>query len=155
MQAEYFEGLSQGEEAALFLARNDRRAIQPFDRFRIRITAGEPGPCDIERIVNAAGLAIGRGGEGRSTSSPSPPLENVYSGGRINTKAGPAALAKTLKTIEGAWGRQTANFAGVVTEGIGLVHLRYGAQVNEEHLVARLAAIRWSGRIAGEGHACP
>lgn len=152
--ATYFEGLTQAEEAALFLALNDNRPVSTFAKFKPRVTAGEAVASDIQRIVNLAGFAIAKNAAtGHITAVAS--LEYVYRGGRgSSAKGGPAALAKTLKTIDAAWGREAANFNGHVIEGVGLVHLRY-ASVNQEALVAKLTALRGgaAGLVAKGGQA--
>jgi len=126
VQVEMFEGLSQAEEAALFLDRNRRISVRPLDKFRVRVTAGEEVACDIIRIVRAQGLTIGNGpltGYINAVGA----CESVYQGGRIGkAKDGASALAKTLKTLVDAYGKDYRAFEGMLIEGLGLVYLRYG-----------------------------
>lgn len=138
-QCEYFEGLSQAEEAALFLARNDRKAVRVYDKFRVSITKGDPIATDIDRIVRAADLVISdQDGEGHITAVTA--LVRIYTGaGIVSQKEGPAALARTLKTILGAWGRTYAGFRGEIIKGVGLVQLRYNGALNQAELIGKLA----------------
>jgi hypothetical protein len=153
--ANYFDRLTQAQEAAQFLRLNDSRVVSVFSKFQPRVTSGEPIACDIQRIVNAAGFAVVKGyGVGQKwqlccVAS----LEFVYRGGHINTKGGPTALAKTLKVIDAAWGSEAIHYTGVVIEGIGLVFLRYGSAVSIEDLAEKLIPIRGgaAGLIAKAG----
>ena len=56
IHAEVFEGLTQAQEAALFNARNDRKAVRRFDKFRISITAGDSDAIEINKIALEHGL---------------------------------------------------------------------------------------------------
>lgn len=138
VQCEAFEGLTIGQEAELFLARNDRIAVRTFDKFRVAVTAGDEGACDIDRIVRAQGLAISdqeKDGHICAVSA----LERVYNGGGISAKEGPAALARALKTVQRAWGRQPSTFNGKILEGLGMVQLRYNGKLEQDTLADKLA----------------
>lgn len=141
IHAELFEGLTQEEEARLFGARNDRRAVRKFDKFRISVTAGDPNATAIERIVREAGLKISdQSTDGQVCAVDA--LERIYAGGGIaSAKEGPKALARTLRTISAAWGKQAASFNGAVMLAIGLVFIRYNGQVDEMDLAKKLAPI--------------
>jgi len=146
VQCEYFEGLTQAGEAELFLARNDRKSVQTFDKFRVSITAKEEMACDIDRIVRIQGLAVAnQQKEGHIVAVAA--LTRVYSGDGISVKDGPAALARTLKIIQNAWGRRAANFNGKIIEGIGAMQLRYDGAIDQEALAAKLAP--FSGGASG------
>ena len=147
IQVELFEGLSQAEEAALFLDRNRRINVRPLDKFRVRVTAGEEVACDITRIVRAHGLSIANGPmQGYINACGA--CENVYRGGRTGkAKDGPGALSKTLKVLVDAYGRDYKSFEGTIIEGLGLVFIRYGAQVELGALSEKLA--KASGGPAG------
>lgn len=138
VQCEAFEGLTLAQEAELFLARNDRIAVRTFDKFRVAVTAGELTATDIDRIVRTQGLAISdqeRDGHVCAVSA----IERVYRGSGVNAKDGPAALARTLRLVQRAWGRQSSSFNGKVLEGIGLVQLRYNGKLDQDALSDKLA----------------
>lgn len=145
---ELFRGLTQEQEAKVFLARQVKTEVRTFDKFRVRITAGDPIACDINRIVQAAGLTIAGASTGTKHVSAVKAMERVYLGCRIaGAKNGPAVLAQTLKTILDAWGPETSNFDGDAIEGIGMVLTRYGSKIDPDGLVATLAKI--GGGAAG------
>jgi len=139
MHAEYCEGLTQAEEAELFNARNDRKAVRKFDKFRISITAGDPVATDIDKIVRAHGLVISdQLTDGHIAAVDS--LEKVYHGSGIaSAKEGPSALANALKVLVQAWGKQASSVNGKVVQGVGMIFLRYDGTVNVADLVKKLA----------------
>lgn len=139
IHAEVFQGLSQAQEAELFNARNDRKAVRRFDKFRIAIVAGDKTACDINSIVNDHGLVISdqlRDGHIVAVDA----LERVYRGAGIaSQKEGPTALAKSLKTLVQAWGNQASSVNGKVVLALGMLFLRYNGAIQERDLVKKLA----------------
>lgn len=141
IHAEIFDGLDQAKEAAIFEARNDRRAVRKFDKFRISVTAGNPVSCAIERIVKEHGLVISdQSDDGHVCAVDA--LERIFAGAGIaSAKEGPKALARTLKTLILAWGNQASNFNGAVMLPLGLVFLRYNGQIDEKDLAKKLGPL--------------
>lgn len=142
IHAELFEGLTQPEEAALFNARNDRRAVRRFDHFRISVTAGDERCCDITALVQEAGLTItDQQTDGGITAVDK--LERIYDGAGVTSRhEGRKALARTLSTIKHAWGTSPIGFNGALLHGIGLVQLRYNGEIDQKALAGKLAPIR-------------
>ncbi|MFY7866907.1 DUF6551 family protein [Roseateles sp.] len=142
IHAEMFEGLTQREEAELFNARNDRRAVRKFDHFRISVTAGDERATDITNIVAAAGLIITDQQVDRGITAVDK-LEKIYDGGGIaSTREGRAALGRTLNAIKHAWGTSPASFNGVLLYGVGLVQLRYNGAIDQKALATKLAPVK-------------
>ena len=139
VQCECFEGLTQAQEAELFLSRNDGIQVRTFDKFRVAVTAGKEIETDIDRIVNHQGLSISdQSNEGNITAVAS--LRKVYGGAGIaSPKEGPAALARTLKVIQRAWGKSPSTFNGEILAGMGMVQLSYNGKLNQEDLAEKLA----------------
>lgn len=132
---EVYEGLTTQQEAIIFLGRNDTRHVVTFDKFRLRIQAGDPVACDINRIVNASGMGIHKSaGSGRLSAVAA--LEKVYS---LPGGEGASALMCVLRIIQAAWGRETKNFDGQVIQGLGAFLAKYGENVEEDSLVGVLA----------------
>lgn len=142
IHAELFEGLSQRDEAELFNARNDRRAVRKYDTFRISVTAGEQQACDIASVVASAGLIIS---DQQTTGSITAvdKLEKIYQGAGIaSAREGRGALLRTLTTIHQAWGSSPAGFNGALVHGIGLVQLRYSGEIDQKALATKLGPIK-------------
>lgn len=141
IHSEIFEGLTQAGEARLFNSRNDRKSVRPIDKFRIKVTGGDPASIDIQRIVTAHGLVISDECiDGHIVAVRS--LEVVYAGAGIaSPKEGPVALAKALKTLVQSFGKQASSVNGDVVRAIGMIYLRYNGKVKESDLVKKLAPI--------------
>jgi hypothetical protein len=141
VECECFEGLTKQQEAQLFLDRNNRRAVRPYDKFRIRLEAKEPIACDVQNIVERSGLRVSGNGDGVGSVSAVVALERVYCGAKLSKSNGPKALQDSLKIIIDSWGKESSNFSGVLIEGIGLVKLKYGQRIDNASLVKKLAKI--------------
>lgn len=139
IHAEMFSGLTQAQEAELFLARNDRRAVSRYAKFRVAVTAGDPMAVDIDRIVRAHGLVVSdQSRDGHVVAVDA--LERVYQGGGIaSAKDGAAALGKALTVAVQAWGNQPSSVNGRVIHAIGLIFLRYGSTIDDKDLIRKLA----------------
>jgi hypothetical protein len=133
-----YEGLSELEEAEIFLKLNDTLTVRAFDRFKVAVQAGRTTEADIDRIVRDIGLRIcqGRSGGGISATGT---LARVYARG------GPAVLSKALRIIRDSYGE--AGLDGPVIDGIGLVCQRYDGELREQDAVKRLAAAH--GGVSG------
>lgn len=142
IHAEMFSGLSQREEAELFNARNDRRAVRKFDHFRIAATAGDEMACEIYDIVQSVGLTISDQQTDGSVAAVDK-LEKIYNGAGITSvREGKNALSRTLAVIKSAWGNSSAGFNGALLHGIGLVQLRYNGAIDQKALATKLAPIK-------------
>jgi hypothetical protein len=141
IHAELFDGLNQAQEAELFNARNDRKSVKKYDKFRISVTAKDPQACHITEIVQKHGMIISdqlRPGNIVAVDA----LERIYKGAGIASgKDGPAALAAALRIAVQAWGKQTASVNGTVLLGLGMVHLRYNGKISEKELIAKLSPL--------------
>jgi hypothetical protein len=145
IQCETYDGLSEAEEADLFLKRNYRRNVVAFDTFRVAINAGRDIECDIDRIVRANGLKISKEESDGSIGAVAA-LRRVYGLG------GPRTLARTLRIIRDAYGGHRAAFRRELIVGIGLVCQRYDGQFEDQTLVDRLAKV-YGGAIGLIGKA--
>ena len=142
IHAELFEGLTQRDEAELFNARNDRRAVRKFDHFRISVTAGDARATDITNIVASVGLVITDQQMAGNVSAVDK-MEKIYDGGGITSAhEGRSALTRTLTTIKQAWGTSAAGFNGALLHGLGLVQLRYNGAIDQKALAAKLAPVK-------------
>lgn len=130
IQCEVYEGLTEEQEAEYFLGRDFRRAVYPFDKFRIAVTAERPAETEITRIVLSNGLHISRESDGIGAVST---LKKVYD------RNGPVVLGRVLRVIRDAYG--VAGFDRSVIEGMALVCERYADQFSDEDAVKKLGAL--------------
>lgn len=147
IHAEVFTGLTLAEEAELFNARNDRRAVRSFDRFRIAAVAGSPVECNIARIVQKRGMAISdqaRDGNVAAVAS----LLKIYNGAGLRSQTeGAHALDRTLAALTQCFGKNASAFSAKIIEGMGMVQLRYNGAIDQKALVTKLATFK--GGAAG------
>jgi len=135
------ERLTEQGEADLFLALNNKKAVDGLAKFKVGVTAGRETECDIDRIVRANGCYVGGGGNNQPNAIQAvAALYKLYS-------YSPEILGKTLRIIRDSFNRD-GGFERPILLGIGMVLARY-PQADEERLVSRLSALRngWNGVI--------
>lgn len=128
VQCVVHEGLSEAQEARLFLKLNNKKTVEAFDKFRIAVTGELEREEDINRIVLANRLKVSReqGGIGAVTAL-----------GKVYDSAGPVGLGRTLRIIRDSYGE--AGFESSVIEGVGLVVARYNGEFVDAVATAKLA----------------
>lgn len=138
LDCEVYEDLTDEEMADIFLGRDARRAIAPFDKFHVACTAGYTRETGIRRAVETQGVRIGRAKEDHTVSAIGT-LGKVYdkAGGGKN---GEVVVGQVVRTINNAFDGDPSSFDRALIEGIGLVFNRYNGLTNERELTERLAA---------------
>jgi hypothetical protein len=131
-----YQGLSEAQEAELFLKLNDTLTVSAFARFKVAVQAGRDAEADVDRIVRTLGLRIGRGAGGICAVAT---LRRVYARG------GPAVLSRALRIIRDAYGE--AGLDGPVIDGISLICQRYDGDLSEQRAIQRLSAAH--GGVSG------
>lgn len=131
---ECYVGLTEQQEADLFLHRAKNKAIHPLDKFRIGVKAGWPDECAIQRIVEGLNdpteptrIQIGFGPK---------KIAAVGALTKIYKEAGEAGLGRTLLILREAFGE--TGFSSAMIGGVGLVIRRYGNLIDTRRLVDAL-----------------
>lgn len=130
MQCWTYEGLTEEEEADVFLKLNDTLAVNAFAKFRVGLQAGRPDETDVDRIVRANGLRVSQD-KGNGAISAVGTLVKVY------RRAGGPSLGRTLRVIRDAYG--DAGLESIVVDGLGLLCHRYNGELDDDRLVQRLS----------------
>lgn len=144
------KGIRTAKQAALFVGLNNSAKVPPLFQFMGRVNANQPVAVAISQIIEDAGLKLdanARDGTIRCVAS----LERVYLGAG-DPVAGARALRIALRVVTEAWGRTTSAVSGSVVEGVGLMILRYGDQVEVDTLISKLAGNK-GGALALLGQA--
>lgn len=128
-----YVGLTEQEEAEKFLKLNDSLAVDAFSKFKTAVTAGREMEVDIDRIVRAQGLNIGRH-ESDGTIRAVGKLQSVYNRGGAET------LGRTLRIVRDSFG--DPGLEGLVIDGIGLLCSRYNGELDEKKAIEKLSAVR-------------
>lgn len=135
IQCEVYEGLSEAEEAELFLRRDKRRAIQAFDRFRIGVVAEREDELDINRIVMGCGLRVATDQDSKSIAAVGA-LHKTYQNGGAKT------LSRSIRILRDGFPDDPAAFRRELVEGAGLLCQRYNGDLDDAELKKKLAALR-------------
>lgn len=126
-----YSGLTETEEAEMFLELNDVLTVAAFDRFRIGVAAGRDVECDIERIVRLQTLVVTRDNLPGAISAVGT-LTKVYN------RAGGSTLGRTLRIVRDAYG--DPGLEAQVIEGIGLLCQRYNGELDNDTATKRLGS---------------
>jgi hypothetical protein len=130
IECEVYDGLTEQQEADLFLRRDDRKAIPALEKYRIALTAGREVETDIERVVRQMELTVGaQSGSIRAVGT----LRKVY------TRGGPDVLGRALLIIREAFGDHGLDAA--VIDGMGLVCQRYNGSLDTTKAVKQLSSL--------------
>lgn len=124
-----YEGLTEADEAEMFLKLNDVLAVNAFAKYRSGITAGRAVECDIDRVVRANGLVV-------SSDAIPGAIRAVGTLRRVYTRSGPEVLSRSLRIIRDAYG--DAGLEAQVIDGIGLLCQRYNGDLNDTEAVKKL-----------------
>lgn len=127
IECEAYFGMTEAQEADLFLRRDDRKAVHPLDKFRIAVNAGWETECAINAVVSDLGLHIGYGANR---------IQAVGTVQRLYADGGPTTLGRTLLILREAYG--PPGFTAAIIAGVGLVIRRYGTLINTERVVEAL-----------------
>ncbi|MBP2705974.1 ParB-like nuclease domain-containing protein [Microbispora sp. RL4-1S] len=140
IKAEIHYGLTQQQEATLFLIKNRESAkVSTLDEYKVGLTAGDALCVNVDRVLNSHELKLGSS----STNS----VGAVSAVLRITKQYGPEVLDRTLQVVQAAWGRNKESWDGVILGGVAMFLSRHGSGIDDEDLAKRLLkrgmAARW------------
>lgn len=119
------EGLSIAEEAGLFLALNNKKAVDPVDKFNARVTAGEPLAVAVDKVLDGVGFGIAPSSGAKTNNRAVQAVSTVES---VYKRHGGRVLAGAFMVISQAWptlpkeavsGRIIAAVAGAISPVVG------------------------------------
>lgn len=134
LDCEVYEDLSDEEMADIFLGRDERRAINAFDKFHVACTANHRRECDIRRAVESQGAKISRRREENCISA-------VSALGHVYDRTSETVVGQVVRTIKNAYAGDPASFDSALIEGLGFVFNRYNGRTNEKELATRMSAV--------------
>lgn len=139
LECEVFENLTDEEMAAIFVARNTRKAVHALDHFLVSCTAGDPRALSIRRAVESNGSRIGRNKNAGDVTCVNA-LASVYDA------AGEVVLGQVVRTLRGAFHGDAWGFDRLLVEGLGQVFNRYNGHTNEKALIESLSNVQHGAR---------
>lgn len=139
LPAEVWQGLTEPEEAEMFLQRNNDLTVRRVDKFLASVTAGRADQCEIIKIVEDSGWVISDDdydGHIRAVAA----LERVYGASdNPDKERRPEVLRTTLEVVRRAWGLDQDGVAGFLIDGLGRFLIRYWEQVDVDRLIRKLS----------------
>ena len=135
---EVYEGLTDPEMADMFLGRDARKPIAPYDKFHVACTAGRDRECGIRRVVESNGQKISR--------KPDDGISAIGALGSVFDRSGDTVLGQVVRAINIGFGGDARAFDASIIEGLGMVFNRYNGRTNEKQLGARLGELKQGAR---------
>jgi len=133
-----FTDLTLEEEAGLFLSLNSTRAVQAIDRFKVRVTQGEPAATSINKVLRAYGLHVDwANNDSLNTISAISTLEKIYAGAGVREKgAYPELVDKVIRTLHRTYGEKNDRtvYSRVMMEGLGILIATFNNKIDFERL---------------------
>lgn len=145
LDTKVFYDLTLKEEAELFLALNFSRAVQAIDRFKVRVTMGDPDAVNINNVLKAYGLHVDWANNASlGVISAINTLEKVYAGAGVREEgAYPELVDKVIRTLHRAYGSNgdRMTYSKVMLEGLGVFIATFGSRIDYDRLVYILEGI--------------
>lgn len=133
-----FEDLTLQEEATLFLTLNKSRSVQAIDRFKVRITQGEPTAVAINQVLKTYGLHVEwANNDSLGVISAIGALEKVYAGAGVREPGQYTDLVDyTIRTLDRAYGKNAdrATYSRIILEGLGIFIATFGNRIDYDRL---------------------
>ncbi|MFC8698621.1 DUF6551 family protein [Streptomyces parvus] len=147
IRAEVHHGLTQAQEAILFLIKNrESHKPRPIDEYHVGLTGGVPLFVDTDRILEKHELTLG------STSTNG--VGAVSGVLQIVDRYGAPVFDRTLTIAEEAWGRSAETWDGMLLGGIGAFLGRWGDLVDDKELARKIlsmgTAAKWRSEILSQ-----
>jgi uncharacterized protein DUF6551 len=139
IECEVYEDLTDAEMAEIFLGRDARRAISPYDKFHVACTAGRKREADVRRTVESNGLRIGRVKEDHTIGA-------IGALCKVYDRSGPIVLGQVVRTIKNAFAGDPRSFCPEMIEGVGLVYNRFNGKTDDKEMATALAATSGGAR---------
>jgi hypothetical protein len=122
---EVHNGLTVRQEAEIFLAHNrGRKAVSPYAKYRVSLTAGDPVAVAIEEVVHSLGLSVGPRSTQHAIGSVAL-LERIVGSMGRNIDEQKVVLHWVLKTYQDIYGSTQEYWRGEILEGLAQFHKKH------------------------------
>jgi len=132
LECECYYELTEQDEARLFLERNRRRNVAPFESFRVALTAGRGRECSVNDVVTAVDMRVARGNTPGNIAAVTALLA-VYDRGGAKT------LQRALVILRDAYASNHLALTSEVIQGLGLVCQRYNGAFDDDVAIQKLS----------------
>lgn len=128
-----YTGMTEREEAAMFLELNDVLTVTAFDKFKVAVTAAKSDESAVKKVVEATGLHIAREKSENSVACVSTLL-------KVYRRSDAKTLGRALTITSRAFG--VPGMTNHVIDGIARVCERYNGELHDEDAIERLMQLR-------------
>jgi hypothetical protein len=140
---EVHNGLTIREEAEIFLAHNKgRKAVSPYAKFRVSLTAGDPVAVAINETVESLGLSVGPRSTQYAIGSVAL-LERIVGQMGRNIDEQKLVLHWVLKTYQDVYGSTQDHWRNEILEGLAMFRKKHGdnPHLNDQSLKRVLSKV--------------
>ncbi len=128
-----YTGLSESDEAAMFLELNNVLTVVAFDKFKVAVKAGRGDESAVSKVVESVGLHIAREKKDTSVSCVSTLL-------KVYRRSDAKTLGRALTITNRAFG--APGMTNHVIDGIARVCERYNGELHDDDAIERLTQLR-------------
>lgn len=128
-----FVGLTEREEAALFLELNSVKAVTQFDKFKVAVTAGSSDECTVKQTVETCGLRISREKRDGNVGCVGTLL-------RVYRRSDARTLGRAITIAHESFGHQ--GMTNQVVDGIAMICERYNGELRDKDAIDQLRDMR-------------
>lgn len=133
------KNLTKAEEALMFLVLNNRRPVQPIDRFKVRVIQGDPDAIALNNLLVEYNWTL-TNGKAKGSFSAISAYEKVYTGWGREPAKNIGVAESVLSVVSAAWDRDSFGAHQTVITGLGLLLIRHGNLVSLDKLTTELSA---------------
>lgn len=130
-----YDGLSQTEEADLFVKLNTRKAIERIARHNVQVTAEDTRATVVQMVADELGLKIQKGG-GPGCIGAITTLNTIFD------RYGEDTLRRSLRLLRDSFPEDPEAFDAQMVRGMSDVVHHYGSAIDDGELVQRLLSLR-------------
>lgn len=123
-------GLTEKQEAEVFLSLNNRLSVDPFSKFNVGVKAGRSAELEIKSLVEGAGLSVSKQAIPGAVCA-------IGTLRKVHKRNGPEALQRALRIARDAYG--DPGLAAPVIDGFGLLCHRYNGVLDEKSSIQSLS----------------
>lgn len=128
-----YVGLTEREEAEMFLELNNFKNVTQFDKFKVGVTSKRADELGVKAVVEACGLKIAREKNDNNVSCVATLL-------KVYRRSDATTLGRTLKIAHGSFGYQ--GMTNQIINGLAMVCERYNGELSDKEAIDRLASMR-------------
>ncbi|HET9893773.1 MAG TPA: DUF6551 family protein [Streptosporangiaceae bacterium] len=131
LECEVYEGLTEADEAEMFLRRNNKLTVTAYAAFKVAVVAGRTEEVAIDTIVRSCGLHVSKTRGNRATCA-------VGTLRRVYRRDGAENLRRALQIAAEAYG--DAGLEADIINALGMMANRYGGALVDKAVVAKLSS---------------